>query len=74
MAKQDREGINSDGQKELLGFRVGEAEGAKFRIGILTELRKRGVEDMLIAAIDGLKGFPEAVAAAYPKTQVQLVI
>ena len=66
--------LNSEGHKELLGFWVGEAEGAKFWLGILTELRNRGVEDMLIAAIDGLKGFPEAVAAVYPNTQVQLCI
>jgi putative transposase len=66
--------LNNDGHKELLGFWVGEAEGAKFWLGILTELRNRGVEDMLIAAIDGLKGFPEAVAAVYPSTQVQLCI
>ena len=66
--------LNSEGHKELLGFWVGEAEGAKFWLGILTELRNRGVEDMLIAAIDGLKDFPEAVAAVYPKTQVQLCI
>jgi putative transposase len=66
--------LNNEGEKELLGFWVGEAEGAKFWLGILTELRNRGVEDMLIAAIDGLKGFPEAVAAVYPKTQVQLCI
>jgi putative transposase len=66
--------LNNEGHKELLGFWVGEAEGAKFWLGILTELRNRGVEDMLIAAIDGLKGFPEAVAAVYPDTQVQLCI
>ena len=66
--------LKSEGQKELLGFWVGEAEGTKFWLGILTEPRNRGVEDMLIAAIDGLKGFPEAVAAVYPNTQVQLCI
>ena len=66
--------LNSEGHKELLGFWVGEAEGAKFWLGILTELRNRGVQDMLIAAIDGLKGFPDAVAAVYPDTQVQLCI
>lgn len=66
--------INREGHKELLGFWIGEAEGAKFWLGILTELKNRGVEDILIAAIDGLKGFPEAIAAVYPQTQIQLCI
>ena len=66
--------INLEGQKELLGFWVGDAEGAKFWLGILTELKNRGVEDILIAAVDGLKGFPDAIAAVYPNTQVQLCI
>lgn len=66
--------INLEGQKELLGFWVGEAEGARFWLGILTELKNRGVEDVLIAAVDGLKGFPDAIAAVYPNTQVQLCI
>lgn len=62
------------GEKELLGMWVGEAEGAKFWLGVLTELQNRGVQDMLIAAIDGLQGFPEAIEAVFPKTQVQLCI
>jgi putative transposase len=55
--------LNTEGHKELLGLWVGEAEGAKFWLSILTELKNRGVEDILIAAIDGLKGFPEAIEA-----------
>jgi putative transposase len=66
--------ITIEGQKELLGFWVGESEGAKFWLGILTELKNRGVEDVLIAAVDGLKGFPDAIAAVFPQTQVQLCI
>jgi putative transposase len=66
--------INSQGHKELLGLWIGEAEGAKFWLGVLTELKNRGVEDILIASVDGLKGFPEAIAAIFPQTQVQLCI
>lgn len=66
--------INREGQKELLGLWLGEAEGAKFWLGVLTELKNRGVDEILIAAVDGLKGFPEAIAAVYPQTQVQLCI
>jgi len=66
--------LNLEGKKDLLGLWVGESEGAKFWLGVLTELRNRGVQDVLIAAIDGLKGFPEAVEAVFPKTQVQLCI
>ena len=62
------------GEKELLGMWVGEAEGAKFWLGVLTELQNRGVQDILIAAIDGLQGFPEAIEAVFPKTQIQLCI
>jgi putative transposase len=67
-------GINLDGHKELLGLWIGESEGAKFWLGVLTELHNRGVEDILIACVDGLKGFPEAIETVYPKTQVQLCI
>lgn len=67
-------GINLDGYKELLGIWIGESEGAKFWLGVLTELKNRGVEDILIACMDGLKGFPEAIETVYPKTQVQLCI
>lgn len=66
--------LNLEGHKELLGLWIGQAEGSKFWLGILSELKNRGVEDFLIAAVDGLKGFPEAIAAVYPKTQVQLCI
>jgi putative transposase len=66
--------INREGQKELLGLWIGEAEGARFWLSVLTELKNRGVEDILIASVDGLKGFPEAIAAVYPRTQVQLCI
>ncbi len=66
--------LTLEGKKELLGLWIGENEGAKFWLGVLTELRNRGVQDILIAAIDGLKGFPDAVASVFPKTQVQLCI
>lgn len=66
--------LNLEGHKELLGLWVGEAEGAKFWLSVLTELKNRGVEDILIAAVDGLKGFPDAIQAVYPRTQVQLCI
>ena len=66
--------INLEGQKELLGLWVGEHEGAKFWLSVLTELKNRGVQDILIAAVDGLKGFPEAIESVYPKTQIQLCI
>jgi len=67
-------GVNLEGQKELLGLWISENEGSKFWLSILTELQNRGVEDILIACIDGLKGFPEAIEAVYPKTQIQLCI
>ncbi len=66
--------LNRDGQKELLGLWVGEHEGAKFWLGVLNELRQRGVQDILIACVDGLKGFPEAIEASFPQTQVQLCL
>lgn len=67
-------GINLDGEKELLGIWISENEGAKFWLNVLTDLKNRGVEDILIACIDGLTGFPEAIEAVYPKTQIQLCI
>ena len=67
-------GINLEGQKDLLGLWVGETEGAKFWLNVLTELKNRGVRDILIACVDGLKGFPEAIENLYPQTQVQLCI
>jgi transposase-like protein len=66
--------ITPEGTKELLGIWIGEAEGASFWFGILTELRNRGVEDILIACVDGLKGFPDAIATVFAQTQVQLCI
>jgi len=67
-------GINLEGEKDLLGLWVGESEGAKFWMNILTELKNRGVRDILIACVDGLKGFPEAISSLYPKTEIQLCI
>jgi transposase-like protein len=60
-------GINMEGQKELLGLWLAETEGAKFWLSVLTELKNRGLEDILIACVDGLKGFPDAIAAEYWK-------
>ena len=67
-------GINTEGQKELMGMWVAENEGAKFWLSVLTELQHRGVEDILIACVDGLKGFPDAINAVFPQTHVQLCI
>jgi len=67
-------GVNMEGQKELLGMWLSENEGAKFWLGVMTELQNRGVNDILIACIDGLKGFPEAIQTVYPQTQIQLCI
>ena len=67
-------GINVEGHKELLGMWLSETEGAKFWLGILTEIQNRGVKDIFIAAVDGLSGFPEAIETVYPKTRVQLCI
>lgn len=67
-------GINIDGHKELLGMWISENEGAKFWLGVLTELSQRGVEDILIACVDCLKGFPDAINTAYPQTHAQLCI
>lgn len=66
--------VDMEGQKELLGLWIGEAEGAKFWLNILTDLSNRGVQDILICAVDGLRGFPEAIASVFPKTEVQLCI
>lgn len=67
-------GVNLEGRKELLGLWIGEKEGSKFWLSILTELRNRGVRDILIACVDGLTGFPEAIESEFPKTEVQLCI
>ncbi|MBD2798538.1 IS256 family transposase, partial [Xenorhabdus sp. 18] len=67
-------GINTEGHKELLGLWLAENEGAKFWLSVLTELHNRGLKDIFIACVDGLKGFPEAINAVYPQTRVQLCI
>jgi transposase-like protein len=67
-------GVNMEGHKELLGMWLSENEGAKFWLNVLTELQNRGVNDILIACVDGLKGFPDAINTAFPKAQVQLCI
>jgi len=67
-------GVNLDGNKEVLGLWLAETEGAKFWLSVLTELQARGLEDIFIACIDGLKGFPEAIETVFPQTQVQLCI
>ena len=64
-------GINLEGGKEVLGLWVGQAEGAKFWLQVLTELKNRGGEDIFIACVDGLKRFPQAIETVFPKTQVQ---
>jgi transposase-like protein len=67
-------GVNFEGQKEVLGLWIAENEGAKFWMGVLTELKNRDVQDILIACMDGLSGFPEAVRSVYPDTRIQLCI
>jgi len=67
-------GIDMEGQKALLGMWLSETEGAKFWLNVLTELQNRGVNDILIACVDGLKGFPDAIQAVFPQTQIQLCI
>jgi transposase-like protein len=66
--------VDFEGKKEVLGLWIAENEGAKFWMGVLTELKNRGVQDILIACMDGLTGFPEAVRSVYPNTRVQLCI
>ncbi len=67
-------GVNLDGQKELSGMWISENEGAKFWLSVLTELKNRGLEQILIACVDGLSGFPEAIEVVYPEARVQLCI
>jgi len=67
-------GVNLEGKKEILGLYLNESEGAKFWLQVLTDLQNRGVEDILIASIDGLKGFPEAINSVFPNTEIQLCI
>tara|TARA_B100001989_G_C24539333_1_gene466561 strand:+ start:122 stop:1348 length:1227 start_codon:yes stop_codon:yes gene_type:complete len=63
--------IDIEGQKDMLGIWIGESEGANYWLGIMTELKNRGVQDILIAAVDGLKGFPEAIESVFPGCEVQ---
>jgi transposase-like protein len=67
-------GINRHGHKELLGMYVSQSEGANFWLGVLTDLQNRGVKDILIACIDNLNGFPQAINAVYPQTEIQTCI
>jgi putative transposase len=67
-------GVKLDGDKEVLGLWAGQAEGAKFWLQVVTELKNRGVQDIFIACVDGLKGLPQAIEAVFPKAQVQLCI
>lgn len=67
-------GVNKNGCKEILGIYLSESEGARFWLSVLNDLRTRGIEDILIASIDGLKGFPEAIAEVFPKAEIQLCI
>ncbi len=67
-------GVNLEGHKELLGMWISENEGAKFWLSVLTELQNRGVKDILIACVDGLKGFPDAINTVYPDAHIQLCI
>lgn len=67
-------GINTEGRKALLGMWLAENEGARFWLNVLTELKNRGLQDILIACVDGLKGFPDAINSVYPQTHIQLCI
>ena len=67
-------GVGLDGLKEVLGLWIAQTEGAKFWLSVVTELKNRGVGDIFIACVDGLKGFPEAIESVFPKTEVQLCI
>ena len=67
-------GVNLAGKKELLGLWLAESEGAKFWLQVLTDLKNRGLNDIFVACVDGLAGFPDAIRAAYPQTKVQLCV
>ncbi len=67
-------GVRTDGRKEILGLWIEQTEGAKFWLRVMNELKSRGVEDILIAIVDGLKGFPDAITAVFPQCQVQTCI
>ena len=67
-------GVRPDGTKEILGLWIEQSEGAKFWLRVMNELKSRGVDDVLIAIVDGLKGFPEAITAVFPQAQVQTCV
>ncbi len=67
-------GINQQGHKDILGFYSAESEGANFWLGVLNDLKNRGVDDIFIACVDGLTGFPEAIQCAFPRTEVQVCV
>ena len=67
-------GVTLAGQKEVLGLWIAQSEGAKFWLQVVTELKNRGVQDIFIACVDGLKGFPDAIEAVFPRTEVQVCI
>ena len=67
-------GVGMDGKKDILGLYLSESEGANFWLSVLTDLNNRGIQDILIASVDGLKGFPEAIKTIFPQTEVQLCI
>ena len=67
-------GVNQEGYKEIPGFYVAESEGSHFWLGVLNDLKQRGVQDVLIACVDGLTGFPEAIKGVFPKTEIQLCV
>ena len=67
-------GVNLEGRKELLGLWLSENEGAKFWLGVLTDMKNRGLQDIFVACIDGLTGFADAIHTAYPETKVQLCV
>ncbi len=67
-------GVTMEGYKDLLDLWIGQSEGSKFWLGVMTELRNRGLRDILIACVDGLKGFPEEIESEFPQTEVQLCI
>jgi putative transposase len=63
-------GINCEGKKEILGFYISESEGDHFWLGVLNDLKARGISDVLIPCIDGLAGFPEAISSVFPQTEI----
>ena len=66
--------VNQSGCKDIVGIYVSESEGAHFWLSVLNDLKARGIQDILIASIDGLKGFPEAIAQVFPKAEIQLCV